>query len=122
MGFVPVTAGLAGVLRGAAGARPPVTVSLDSDFRFLSMLLLGAGLVLYWSIPRVERATGPLRPVCALVFLGGCARLLSVALIGSPSPDVTLALAAELAGPAVLVAWQARVAASARAAAVRVPA
>jgi hypothetical protein len=114
MGLVPVTGGLAGMLRGAVGARPPVSVALDSDVRFLSTLLLGAGLVLYWCIPRVERRTLPLRAVCAIVMLGGCARLLSIAVIGPPTPDVVVGLAAEIAGPAIIVAWQAGVAASTR--------
>jgi hypothetical protein len=75
---------VSGAVLGAQDATPPVTFALDSNFRFLSVFLVGASVVLLWCLPRVERAKVPLRVVCAMVFLGGCTRLLSIAAVGSP--------------------------------------
>ncbi|TDC23738.1 DUF4345 domain-containing protein [Kribbella albertanoniae] len=38
---------------------PGTELALDSQLRYLSFLMLGTGLVLLWSVPRIERATAP---------------------------------------------------------------
>ena len=80
-GLIPLSGGLLGMVRGAH-ATPPVPVMLDSDYRFLSTLLVGSALVLYWAIPRVERAAVPIRAVCAIG--GGCLGLAGHAPIRRP--------------------------------------
>ncbi|MQA26566.1 MAG: DUF4345 domain-containing protein, partial [Micromonosporaceae bacterium] len=100
-GLIAVGTGIAEIAIGGAlvSQGEPVPVDVDSNYRFFAVFWLGAGLTLLWTVPRVERAAGPLRAVAALVFLGGLARLLSIAMAGVPSPMFLGLLALELAAP-----------------------
>jgi hypothetical protein len=114
LGLIGVYSGASGALLGPRDATEPVTFALDSNFRFLSVLLLAAGVVLFWCLPRVERTTVPLRVVSAAIFAGGCARLLSFATAGDPDALYIAVIVAELVGPVLIVALQARIAEQAR--------
>ena len=50
-GFVPVTAGAFGAVDGAAFVRGALGPAGDSQFRYLSGLLLGIGLVFWGAFP-----------------------------------------------------------------------
>jgi hypothetical protein len=110
LGLTGVVSGIGGAVIGPADATEPVTFELDSNFRFLSALLLVAGVVLLWCLPRIERATVPLRIVCAAVFLGGASRILSLTTAGRPSALYVAFIVAELVGTVLIVALQARLA------------
>ena len=86
LSLVPVAAGLAGVLHGAAMLDGSLgTPSRDSHMRYLSGLLLAIG-VAWWSvIPAIERHGARVRLLTALVVCGGVARLLSLVVVGTPS-------------------------------------
>ncbi|MFN0218415.1 MAG: DUF4345 domain-containing protein [Hyphomicrobium sp.] len=108
---VPVTAGLAGVAFGPSVFDSGVYgVSLDSHVRYLSGLLLGLGLAFWSFIPRIESATKPARILTLMVFIGGIARLLSLALHGAPSAGMLFGLGMELVVTPLLCLWQGRVA------------
>jgi hypothetical protein len=109
--LVPLLAGGSGVLHGprvAHLAAPPV--DLDSHFRYLSGLLLGLGLSFLTTVPTIERHGPRFRLLGAIVIIGGFGRLLSLLLVGLPSPGQLFGLAMELGVVPVLMLWQARVA------------
>jgi hypothetical protein len=112
-GLVPVGAGLSGALRGLAfvgvtAAMPDLT--LDSHFRYLSGLLLGIGLVFWWTIPTIERRSTLVRALTVVVFVGGLSRLFGLLAVGAPPAPMLFGLAMELVVTPVLCLWQARVA------------
>jgi hypothetical protein len=111
-GLIAIGTAVAEIAVGGAlvsqGAAVPVDV--DSNYRFFAAFWLGAGVLLLWIVPRVESAVAPLRAVTGLVFLGGLARLISMAAVGVPSPMFLGLLALELAAPPILILWQSRLA------------
>lgn len=110
-GLVPVCAGGAGVLAGVgmiphAAADP----ALDSHYRYLSGLLLAIGLGFWSAIPGIERRTGRVRLLTAIVVAGGLARAYGLATGAPPGRAMELALVMELMVTPVLCLWQARIA------------
>jgi len=112
-GFVPVIAGLAGALTGAAMTRAAVNASTDSHFRYLSGLLLGLGLLFWGCIPRIEQRTALVRALTLMVVIGGLARAYSLYSVGLPGTAMRFALIMELIVTPALCLWQSRVAAAA---------
>jgi hypothetical protein len=109
---VALASGLLGMLAGptALPGGGPVTATVDSEYRFSNAFWFMAGAVVWWAVPRVERATAVLRVTLGAAFLGGLARLLAAAASGWPHPVFLGTLAIELVlVPAVLL-WQAKVA------------
>jgi hypothetical protein len=106
-GIVPVGAGLAGMLRGAAmlGGHPAANLTLDSHLRYLSGLLLAIGLGFWSTIPRIEQQTARFRLLTAIVLYGVTAE-------GLPPAPMLFGLAMELGVTPLLCWWQGRVAAS----------
>ena len=112
LGFVPVGAGLAGMLQGigmtgalTAAASP----GLDSHVRYLSGLLLGIGIA-YWStVPSIEAAGARFRLLTAIVATGGLGRLLGVLEHGWPPAPMLFGLGMELVVTPLLCLWQWRV-------------
>jgi len=110
-GCVPVSAGLAGVVLGAAAFGDWPGRAADSHFRYLSGLLLAIGL-LYWSaVPAIERRTAMIRLLTAIVVCGGLARLAGVVIAGDPG-NARWALVMELLVAPLIWLWQARLARS----------
>jgi len=111
--LVPLAAGAGGVLGSAAvlrGVSDPVPVDLDSHFRYLSGLLLGTGLVFLACLPNIERRRPVFLALGTLVFVGGLARLYSLADTGVPGRGHLFGLVMELAVTPAIVLWQGRVA------------
>jgi len=72
---------------------------------------LGAGLVTYWLIPRIERETVLFRAIWLMVFLGALGRIVSIVSVGVPkNPTFLLLFSAEPWGAPVFVYWQHQVA------------
>ena len=63
-------------------------------------------------IPRIERQTTRFRALTFLVVTGGCARLISLAMAGTPSRPMLAALVMELVVTPLLCLWQGRIARS----------
>lgn len=78
--------------------------TLESNFRFLSALLIGVGAAFVAIAIKFEWAN-ILVFVCSTIFLGGLARVLSWALSGLPNVLMILLMIAELAVPPVIVVW-----------------
>jgi Domain of unknown function (DUF4345) len=109
---VAVASGLAGMLLGPAvlpGAHA-VDATVDSEYRFVNAFWFGAGVLVWWAVPRVERATVVLRLTLGAAFLGGLARLLAAAASGWPHPVFLGVLAVELIVVPCVLLWQSRVA------------
>jgi hypothetical protein len=109
--LVPVLAGLAGVVLGMRGLTgDTLSVSADSHFRYLSGLLLGIGLLFWWTVPRIEEQGTLFRFLTLVVVLGGLARLSGLFLTGVPSLAMLGGLGMELAVTPLICLWQVRVA------------
>ena len=109
---VPLLAGGAGMIEGPGflhGVRY-APADLDSHFRYLSGLLLGAGIAFAACIPGIEGKTAPFRLLAFLVFVGGLGRLHSLVSAGVPGTGHLFGLVMELGAVPLLVLWQARVA------------
>lgn len=105
-GIVPVAAGLWGAVHPFAGS----VGSLVNHGRYLSGLLLGVGLAFWAAIPDIERQTGRIRLLTAVVVVGGVCRLLGVVMGDPLSPSVAGALVMELGVTPLLCFWQSRLA------------
>ncbi len=110
--FVPISAGLAGVVLGPrlVGAFAVGSSDLDSHFRYLSGLLLAIGVAFVSTIPRIETRGNRFRLLTFIVVVGGLGRLLGVLMSGRPSPVMMAALVMELVVTPGLALWQYRVA------------
>jgi hypothetical protein len=110
--LVPIMAGIAGMLVGPRMLGSVVIASgdLDSHFRYLSGLLLGIGIGYASTIPRIETHGRRFRLLTGIVLVGGLSRLLSLAIVGVPSPSIVAALVMELLVTPALAFWQWRVA------------
>jgi len=106
--LVPISAGLAGMLRGA-GLLGGGSIDLDSHVRYLSGLLLGAGLGFLSTVPAIERHGARFGVLTFLVVLGGIGRLLGILEVGMPSLPMKLALVMELVVTPLLWLWQRRI-------------
>ncbi|MGH6812662.1 MAG: DUF4345 domain-containing protein [Methylocella sp.] len=111
-GFVPVGAGLAGMLIGPGMVDPigGASMPMDSHYRYLSGLLLGVGLGFWTTIPNIEREGRRFRLLAAIVVLGGIGRLYSLLIGGMPDRPMLFGLIMELAVTPLLAFWQYRLA------------
>ncbi len=108
--LLPLSAGTLGIVRGAAWLQAAPATDLDSHFRYLSGLFLVMGLGFVSCIPGIERKTGRMRLLGAMVVVGGIARLWSAAELGLPSTGHRVGLCVELIVVPLLLGWQTRVA------------
>lgn len=92
------------------GVPAPAPVSLDSEFRYVSGLLLGLGFGFAYAIVAIERRSEIFRLLGCMALLGGFARLLSLIELGVPSRGNLFGLGMELGVVPLLMLWQARVA------------
>jgi Domain of unknown function (DUF4345) len=77
----------------------PVNPTMDSEDRFYATIFLGFGLALLWCAGSIEGRAQVLRFLLLLFFLGGCARLISIWLVGPPHPFFQAMTALELLLP-----------------------
>lgn len=57
---------------------------MDSEDRFYATLFLGFGLAVIWCARDLQRRENVLGALLAVFFAGGIARLISLAIVGSP--------------------------------------
>ena len=83
--IVAAIALLGGTLQMVLG-QPETTQRLDNVHRFLAGIYLGTGLISLWAAVTI-RQQGALVYLIALgIFLAGCGRLVSIAIVGLPQP------------------------------------
>jgi len=116
IGLAPLITGALGFYNGARGplytdADKCLSVLLDSNLRYFHGVWLGAGLVTYWIIPRIERETALFRAIWLMVFLGALGRIVSILSVGVPkNPTFVFLFAVELLGAPIFIYWQHQVA------------
>ncbi|MCR9195423.1 MAG: DUF4345 domain-containing protein [Hyphomonas sp.] len=115
--LIPLLFSVMGVINGAAYFMPDggYPAALDNQLRYLSAIYLLVTLLLWWTIPSIEKHGTVLAFICAVIFLGGLARLLSHMTIGPGQPEQFAGMILELSAPALLI-WQRLVARKAAAA------
>lgn len=112
LAIVPMTTGALSIVLGSAivpggdGTAP----SVESELRFYAAWWFGAGLLLLHLAPRLDERAAEFRGVCAVLFLGGVARVLGIADAGAPHWSLLVLMALELLLPPVLVLWHLRTA------------
>ena len=113
---IPIIVGLLHVTMGVnievlLGANvPPDALKdpvLDSQNRFYGAIFMAYGPLLFLCARDIRKHALLLRIVGGFVFLGGVARLVSVALYGLPSAPVVGLIAIELIGIPLLLIWHA---------------
>jgi len=105
IGLVHVAAGIASVPGEAhSGA------TVDSRERFYGVLFAAYGGAWLWAGRRAVLPVDLVRALAAVMFLGGIARLLSIAVNGAPQWFQTVLLVVELVVPVVFVVLTPRVA------------
>lgn len=117
LGVVPVATGLLGVIGGPArvpgGAtddpNATVTASLDSEYRFVNLFWLAAGILLWFTLRQPEKRADVTRALLGLAALGGLPRLLSLARTGAPHPVFRAATVLELVIVPLVIVWHRRV-------------
>ena len=109
--LVPILAGAAGALQGAAMIKGVDSAGpdLDSHFRYLSGLLLGVGIGFVFCTFDLQRRSPLFNALGVIVIAGGLARLLGVALGGLPAAAHLFALLMELLVVPGLLLWLRRI-------------
>jgi hypothetical protein len=94
--IIPIVAGGAGALSGAGFLHEVAGPATASHLRYLSGVLLGLGLVALWCASDLAARGGIFRALCAVVVLGGLARLVGLAIGPVPPWPHVAALLMEL--------------------------
>jgi len=117
LSLIPLFFSVMGVVNGAAYFMPDggYPAAIDNQLRYLSAIYLLVTVLLWWSIPNVEKHGVILAFICGVIFLGGLARFLSHSTIGPGLETQTAGMLIELGSPIFLI-WQRLVARSAAAA------
>ncbi len=87
----------------------PVNPTMDSEDRFYATLFLGFGGALVWCSRKLEERGRVFGWLLVVFFLGGVARCVSAAQVGTPNTFFQVLWALELGMPPVLWWWYRRV-------------
>jgi len=111
LGAVALTLGALSLVMGAAvvPGGDEVSASVDSELRFYAAWYTAAGVVLLRIARRAESEGRTLRFIAATFFIAGCARLLSLIVVGKPHVLFMALMVAEILIPVVILPWQASV-------------
>ncbi|WP_380785035.1 DUF4345 domain-containing protein [Sphingomonas sp. R86521] len=106
--LLPLIVGGQGILHGPApfGHLAEVPRDLDSHFRYISGIFFATGLGFVSCIPDIARKGPRFRLLGGLIFVGGCARLVSLLAVGVPSKGHVLGLGMETIVVPLLMLWQ----------------
>jgi hypothetical protein len=87
-----------------------VNATMDSEDRFYATLFAAYGVALLWCIKDVERKSMVVYSLAATFFVGGLARLVSVAAVGLPNTFFIAMTVLELLIPLFMAFMQSRIA------------
>jgi Domain of unknown function (DUF4345) len=107
---VPVLAGAAGMMQGAAMAGDAFVGAADSQFRYLSGLLVGVGVAYWLVVPRIEREGPRLFLLTLMVVIGGFSRAAGMLIVGPAGAISYAAIVMELIVAPAVYLWQMRLA------------
>ena len=88
----------------------PVNATMDSEDRFYATLFAAYGIALLWCAKDIERKSRVVYFLAATFFVGGLARLVSVAAVGWPNTFFIKMTVIELLIPIFMVFMQSRIA------------
>jgi hypothetical protein len=83
---------------------------MDSEDRFYATMFAAYGVALLWSIKDIERKSTVVYFLALTFFVGGLARLVSIAAVGLPHPFFIAMTVLELLIPVFMAVMQSRVA------------
>ncbi|CAN5157281.1 hypothetical protein BH11ACT3_BH11ACT3_00130 [soil metagenome] len=111
LAFVPVATGLLAIIGGptVAPGGGPTTASIDSEYRFVNVFWLAAGVILVWSLFRAAERALITRVALIIAASGGIARLISIAVVGLPHPVFIATIGLELVVVPLVIWWHSRV-------------
>lgn len=111
LGFVPVATGLLGIIGGPAAAPggAPAVASVDSEYRFVNVFWVAAGLILWWSVRKAAERALVTRVILAVAAIGAIGRVISWILTGPPHPVFIGALVLEVLIVPLVILWHSRV-------------
>src|SRR5437867_146188 len=104
--------------RHGAGVNPgsiPVNATMDSEDRFYATLFAAYGVALLWCVRDTDRKSKVVYFLAATFFVGGLARLVSIAVVGFPNGFFKAMTVLELLIPIFMVLMQSRIAKAANA-------
>jgi hypothetical protein len=87
----------------------PVNATMDSEDRFYATLFAAYGLALIWCVKDVETKSRTVYFLTATFFLGGLARVVSIAAVGPPNTFFTAMTTLELLLPIYMAFAQFRI-------------
>ena len=110
VGVIPVLTGAARIVGGLRFSPDDITTTpyLDSEYRFLSVWWVAAGVLLWWSLRRPGQRAVVTRFLLTVMVLGGLARLVGAVLDGLPPAPFQASMAIELLGIPALLLWHRR--------------
>ncbi len=117
LSLIPLFFAVMGILNGASFFMPDggYPAALDNQLRYLSAIYLLVTMLLWWTIPNIEKHGTVLTFVCAAIFIGGIARFVSYSTVGPGLDQQFAGMILELSSPIFLI-WQRLVARKAAAA------
>jgi Domain of unknown function (DUF4345) len=87
----------------------PVNATMDSEDRFYATMFAAYGVALLWCNKDIERKSQVVYFLALTFFVGGLARLVSIAAVGFPHPFFIAMTVLELLIPFVMAIMQSRV-------------
>ena len=111
LGAVPVATSLLAIIGGPAAAPggAPAVASVDSEYRFVNIFWLAAGLILWWTLRKPLDRALITRVILVIASAGGIARLISWAVVGPPHPVFIGTIVLELVIVPLVIWWLSRV-------------
>jgi hypothetical protein len=105
-GVVDIAIALAHIFVGPASipGSIPVNATMDSEDRFYAVLFAAYGAAILWCVRDIERKSAVVYFLMATFFVGGLARLISIAAVGLPNTFFIAMTIVELVLP-LLLAW-----------------
>lgn len=107
LSLIPLFFATMGILNGASFYMPDggFPAAIDNQLRYLSAIYLLVTLLLWWTIPNVEKHSLLLAFICTVIFIGGLARFLSYSTVGPGLDTQFSGMLLELGSPIFLI-WQ----------------
>lgn len=105
--------GMPALIHGATGPGPfgnrwltqgsTPTLLLDADLRFFGAMMLGLGVIFFWTILRVEALGSVIYILACAVALGAAARIYARITFGNPGTAGTIPVVVESVIPLLLI-------------------
>lgn len=105
LGVSSIAISLAHIILGpdAIPGAVPVNATMDNQDRFFAALFLAYGVAILWCLKGWRSRLPEIRALVAILFVGGLARLVSIAIVGLPHPFYVTMTIVELVLPLAVV-------------------